>query len=187
MKKTARGMYGYLSYKKKSTVITTIILFLVPLALFIAGLVTTKTRLNVLTIVAILGMLPACQFAVNAFMYLKAKGFTKEEYDECKAHVESLLTAYDNVFTTYDATYEVPVLVVKNQLICGYLSNAKDNGKKLEEHIKTSAMKEGIQVTVNMITKKETFIKRVDAIKQEEKEASAQEQAILKLLFDISL
>ena len=68
-----KGEMNYINTQKKYEIIRTILYFSVSLILFIAGYVTTKTKLNVLTIVAILGCLPASKSAVNMIMFLKYK------------------------------------------------------------------------------------------------------------------
>lgn len=197
MKKVVRGQYGYLAYKKKSKTIFTAVLFLIPLTLFAAGIITTKTRLNALTIIAILGMLPASQYAVNTFMYLKSKGISEQDYLEFEPFQSSFNMAFENVFTTYEKTYEVPVLVVKNKMVLGYVTAGSDGATKLEEHIKTCAQKEGLSVHVTMIPKKDTFLKRLkalkdDSLKKDKLETNENEDIedvskVLKLLFEISL
>lgn len=159
MKKRKRGEYGYLSYKKKVNTVKTIVLFAIPISLFVVGLLTTNTRLNALTIVAVLGMLPASQFAVNTFMYCKSKGLSKTDYETFRNACSGFLTSYENVFTTYEKTYEVPVLIVRNCFVCAYLLGDSQNAKNLSEHIKTYANKEGYPVKVNIITKKRSIYK----------------------------
>ena len=68
--KVQKGQYGYLSYKKKFSAIVTIGMFALSLAIFIMGYVTTKTNANLLTVVAVLGCLPASKSAVSMLMFL---------------------------------------------------------------------------------------------------------------------
>ena len=57
MKRIEKGTPGYLDYKKKVEIIRTVIYFLLVAAIFTLGYVQTKTRSNLLTVVAILGCL----------------------------------------------------------------------------------------------------------------------------------
>ena len=59
MKKVQKGAPGYLDYKKKVEIIRTIVYFGIVAAVFILGYSQTGTRLTLLTVVAILGCLPA--------------------------------------------------------------------------------------------------------------------------------
>ena len=109
--KIKQGDFGYISHKKKTEILKTIVFFAIPLSLYIAGYATTKSRLNVLTIVAILGMLPASKQLVSMIMYLKAHGISEADHEAIKEAVVPLCNSYDNIFTTYEKTYEVPSVV----------------------------------------------------------------------------
>ena len=68
MKKAEKGSCGYIQYQKKKRLVVTFILFLIPLAIYATGYIQTKTRLNLFTVVAILGCLPACKSLVGLIM-----------------------------------------------------------------------------------------------------------------------
>ncbi len=55
MKKAVKGTYGYLKSKRNRVLIRTIAFFAISIAIFIAGYVTTGSRKNLLTIIAVLG------------------------------------------------------------------------------------------------------------------------------------
>lgn len=69
-----KGTRGYLRTQKNYEIIRTVLYFAISIALFIAGWVSTGSRENLLTIVAVLGCLPACKSLVEMFMYLRYKG-----------------------------------------------------------------------------------------------------------------
>lgn len=54
MKKIQKGKPGYLNYKRKVEILRTVIYFAIVLAIFALGYWQTHTRLNLLTVVAIL-------------------------------------------------------------------------------------------------------------------------------------
>lgn len=59
--KITKGMPGYIKDQKKKRILITILLFGISIAVFLTGYLTTHTRNNLLTIVAILGCLPGRQ------------------------------------------------------------------------------------------------------------------------------
>ena len=69
-----KGTSGYLRTQKNYEILRTVLYFAISLSLFIAGWVTTGSRENLLTIVAVLGCLPACKSLVEMFMFLRYKG-----------------------------------------------------------------------------------------------------------------
>ena len=77
-KKIAKGQYGYITQQKKWSTARTLILFALSLSIFIIGIISTGSKENLLTVVAVLGCLPAGRSAVNTIMFLRARGCSKE-------------------------------------------------------------------------------------------------------------
>lgn len=65
MKKTEKGMPGYLKYKRTIEIIRTIVYFGIVIAILLLGYFQTGTKLNLLTVVAIVGCLPASKALVG--------------------------------------------------------------------------------------------------------------------------
>ena len=118
-KKNPKGSYGYIKHSKKVWVIKTTIMYAVSLSLFIAGYIATKSKENMLTIVAVLGVLPATKSFVTTVLYVKAKGCSEKLHNKVKEYDQKQLIAYDLVFTAEDFTMEVPAIVVRDNAICG--------------------------------------------------------------------
>ena len=60
-KHPVKGDFGYYSYEKKRRIAIVAFLFGICLMIFFTGLIMTGTRRNLLTLVAILGVLPAAK------------------------------------------------------------------------------------------------------------------------------
>lgn len=65
MKKVTKGKAGYLAEKKKRLGLQALAEFAVVALILIIGYVITKTRLNIFTVVAIVGCLPAARVLVE--------------------------------------------------------------------------------------------------------------------------
>ena len=74
-----RGTCGYLRTQKIYEILRTVLYFAISLSLFIAGWVSTGSRENLLTIVAVLGCLPACKSLVEMFS-CKNRGTYRRSY-----------------------------------------------------------------------------------------------------------
>ena len=75
MKKTEKGMPGYLNYKRKIEIIRTLAYFGIVIAILLLGYFQTGTKLNLLTVVAIVGCLPASKALVgvlHAFLIVRS-------------------------------------------------------------------------------------------------------------------
>lgn len=109
-----RGTRGYLRTQKIYEILRTVLYFAISLSLFIAGWVSTGSRENLLTIVAVLGCLPACKSLVEMFMFLRYRGCDEQVAAKIAAHTEGLTTLYDMVFTSYEKNY-----VIYHLTVCG--------------------------------------------------------------------
>ncbi|MCR4690170.1 MAG: hypothetical protein K5739_02345 [Lachnospiraceae bacterium] len=215
MKKVNKGMYGYLEYQKKAQTFKTILFFIIPLSLFIAGLITTGTDRNLLTIIAVLGFLPASKSAVLMIMYLKSHGIDQAAHTIVESTCEKVRPAidaegdgnfyllYDFVFTTQDETYEIPAVFLYGGSLCGYIhpkqkerieqakgKKEKDVSKTLlgaKAHLESCLKKEGMQVNVKIFDDIKPFTKRLLELKEIQNAEDAPNKAIARVLYQISL
>ena len=97
----ARGTKNYIDSQKKYEIARTLLYFGLSLSLFAAGVIQTGDRVNILSIVAILGCLPASKSAVSAIMFLRFKSCSAQAAEEIERHSEGLDCLYDMVFTSY--------------------------------------------------------------------------------------
>ena len=185
--KVQKGMFGYLPYKKKQSTIITIIMFSLSIALYVAGYVTTKTNANLLTVVAILGCLPASKSAVSMIMYLKAKGCSEADEQAIENVIGSLNGYYDLYFTGYSKNFPTSHLVVTQNSIIAYSADKKIVEKEFHEHMKDILNKEHIHdITVKLFTDRAKYINRLKELNQSETDTSAR-MDMVKMLFQVSL
>ena len=100
-RKVRKGCYGYLAYQKKTSLIRTILFFALSLAIYIMGILSTGSNRNLLTIVAVLGCLPACKSAVSTIMFFRASGCSETAKKKIAAYDDILTGFYDMYFTSY--------------------------------------------------------------------------------------
>ena len=82
MQKQQKGEYGYPPYERKRVVIRTAAYFLISIAVFLLGYFSTGKKENLLTIVAVLGLLPSSKSLVSVVMYFKIPKFSEKVYQE---------------------------------------------------------------------------------------------------------
>lgn len=130
-----KGTRNYLKTQKKYEIMRTVLYFAISLSLFAAGWFATKSRLNLLTVVAVLGCLPACKSAVGMIMFLRYQGCSKDAADKIKQHSQGLSGLYDMVFTSYDKNFQVAHITVKGNTLCGYTQDNKFDEQAFYKHI----------------------------------------------------
>ena len=185
--KIQKGCFGYLSYKKKLSTIMTIGMFVLSLAIYLMGYITTKSNANLLTVVAVLGCLPASKSAVSMIMYLKAMGASKEDKIEIEDVIGTLDGYYDLYFTGYQNNFPTNHLVVTQNSIIAYSSGDKIKEKDFNGHMKDILNKERIHdITVKLFTDRDKYINRLKELNQSEANTTARKD-IVNMLFSVSL
>ncbi len=182
-----KGTKDYLKIQGRYELARTILYFAISLSLFIAGIAATGDRMNLLTIVAVLGCLPACKSAIDAFMFLRYKGCSPEHADAIEAHMEGLCGLYDRIFTSYDKNFQVAHITVKGNTLCGYTQDNAFDEQKFNSHITDILKKDGFRdVSVKIfgdINKYTTRLEQLKELDAEERNTSG----IINTLNSVSL
>lgn len=181
-----KGIYGYLNTQKKYELIRTIIYFAISISLFVGGWVHAGTKENLLTVVAVLGCLPACKSLISVIMFFRYKSMGQELYEQINKCSEGLSNVYDLVFTTYDKNYQVDHLVVKGNTICGFSVHSKFDAAKCEEHLHNVLKQDGFKdYTIKMMTDITKYTTRLEQLKK--LDGNEKETEILELMKSVSL
>lgn len=187
----SKGEYGYLESEKKYSIGRTIILFLIPLCIYLAGyFYHGRDSKNIITVIAMLGCLPACKSAVNMIMLIKTKGCSGAVRDKLTEISGEVKGYYDFYFTSYEKNYQVSHLLFKNNIICGYTESEKCNCQDGENHIRTMLKADGVkEITIKIFN---DFTNYQDALvnllqKESITDNDVQEEKVIGLLFNISL
>ncbi|MDE6015408.1 MAG: hypothetical protein K2H41_06920 [Acetatifactor sp.] len=182
-----KGTKDYLRVQGRYELARTVLYFAISLSLFIAGIVATGDRLNLLTIVAVLGCLPACKSAIDAFMFLRYKGCSPEHTDEIEAHMEGLCGLYDRIFTSYDKNFQVAHITVKGNTLCGYTQDAAFDEQTFNKHITDILKKDGFKdVSVKIFSDIHKYTARLEQLKELDTE-ERNTAGILNTLNSVSL
>ncbi|MBR6665006.1 MAG: hypothetical protein IKL22_04720 [Lachnospiraceae bacterium] len=161
-----KGTRNYINSQKKYEVIRTVIFFFIPLSLFVAGYVTTKSKMNLLTIVAVVGLLPACKSLVSVIMFLKHRSLSQENAEKIDAANHELPELFDMVFTTYDKTHIVNHMVIAGNTVCGFSEDKKFSEKDFNAHIQNVLKTDGYKnISVKIFTDINKYAERLEQLK----------------------
>ena len=164
-----KGAFGYPPYERKRVLIRTAVYFLISIAVFLLGYFSTGKKENLLTIVAVLGLLPSSKSLVSAIMYFRIPQFSEAVYQEIFKHAGEVSVIYSMYLTSYHSNFPVNCFAVRgNNLIQGIL---KQNSIK--------------NVTIKIFHEKSRFLERLTQLQA--LEHSKKESEVLALLCDISL
>lgn len=162
----AKGKKNYINSQKKYEIIRTAIYFFISLSLFAAGIASTGTRNNLLTIVAVLGCLPASKSLVSAIMYGKYKSLSEGDAETIDAAADGLTCLYDLVFTTREKTYPVLHMAVCENTIIGYMPGEKLSDADCAAHLTTCLKVDGYTgITVKIFKDIRKYTARLGQLK----------------------
>lgn len=183
-----KGSYGYINNRKKYTALRTVLFFAISAALYISGIIRTGSNKNLLTIVAVLGCLPACKSAVNFILFLRAKGCSSGLHEKLASYENVLTVFYDMYFTSYQKNYPLSHMALKGGMLCGITENASCSCSEAEKHLEKMLVQEGIKnVTVNIFSQEDKYIDRLGRLRDMQVEDHKERDGIVNLLYHISI
>lgn len=183
-----KGSYGYIRNHRAVTAIRTMLFFAVSIGLYVMGYVTTGSNRNLLTIVAVLGCLPACKSMVNFILFLKAEGCSEALKNEVCAYDEKLTVFYDMFFTSYQKNFSISHMVLKGNVLCGITENPKCSCNDAEKHLEQMLQQEGIKnVTVKIFSQNNKYIDRLSQLIELDTDEHKNRDGIIDLLYSISI
>lgn len=171
-----KGTRNYINSQKKYEIIRTLLYFGISASLFIAGYVATKTKVNYLTVIAVVGCLPACKSLIGAIMFLRYKSCSNEVSIRLDSISYDLSELYDMVFTSYDKNYNIAHMVIAGNTICGYTEDSKFDEKSFQTHISNVLKLDGHKnTTVKIFTDLDKYIDRITQLNSSEADTSNSE------------
>lgn len=162
-----KGTFGYLNAQRNFEIIKTIILYAMAIGIFLIGYLTIGTKKNLWTVFAVLAILPASKSLVGVIMFLRFKSLSKAQYDVYCNAVGNLPVLYENVITTNECAYYVPVLCCESNTLIMYCEKTKKTDiKKLTEHIVNVMNNGGHKVSVKVYDSEKDFIRRASEMNE---------------------
>jgi len=145
-----------------------------------------------LTIVAVLGCLPASKALVELIMVLPHRSISKEMAAEIELNANLLTRAYDMVFTSEKMIMPVEAIVISGNTICGYSSNAKVDMNIIANHLKQYLYANRFdKVSVKIFDNYTAFATRAEGMNNiaaiEKNDTQRYEESIRQILLNISL
>ncbi len=166
-----KGTERYLDIQKKYEAARTLLYFGISAALFIAGYFQTKSRINLLTVVAILGCLPASKSAVSAIMFLRFHSCLPEYAVQVREHSQGLAVLFDCVFTSYKKNFRVSHMAVRGNTVCGFSEDGDFPENDFYKHIGNILKLDGHkEVTVKIFVSLPKYLERLEQMKSLEEE-----------------
>lgn len=190
--KLKKGDAGYIRKHKRNAIWKTILEFGIVVCLLVLGILETETRLNLLTLVAVLGCLPASKALVEVIMIFPHHSIPKEVAEEIKEKTQALTVAYDLVLTSEKHIMPIDCIVISDNTICGYTSSRKTDVAFAAKHIKQMLYaNQYTKVSVKIFDNYAAFLSRAEGMDNiatvEKEDTSKKEESIKRVILNLSL
>lgn len=170
MKRVGKGKFGYTLSHRKWQILKMSLYIVLALAVFLLGLIVTKTTKNVLSIVAIVGALPISKEMVGVIMSFKRKPMDKKLYEQISEKAGDLEQIYELLFTTAETSYGVEAVVIEGRDVICYTIDPKCDVTKLQTHLYKMLNANDYKQNVKVFTDLKKFMDRVGDLERREKE-----------------
>lgn len=194
--KEVKNTYGYLRTQRVYELAKALLLFALAAGIYALGYISTKSNKNLLTIVAVLGCLPASRSAVNMIMVLRFKGIKDADFAKIRPHVGGCASLCDMVFTSYERNYEIHHMAFKGNSLIGFTANPDCDAKGCEKHLHALCVQNNLaDVDIRIFKELPKYINRLDQmqelpdyeISEEQKTPVPKAEVVCALLRAISL
>lgn len=190
--KVKKGTPGYIQAQKKRYFIWSVAEFAVVVALVVLGYVQTGSRMNLLTVVAVLGCLPASKMLAEFITMAPHKSIDQEKYQEIDQKAPLLTKVYDLIITSSEKVMPIDVIVISGHTVCGYTSNEKTDEGKAAKYLKELLVKHGCEkVTVKIFHEYVPFLSRAEGMNNiasiEKAEQSRIEQKMKRIILSTAM
>lgn len=188
MKHASKGEYGYIRAEKKRRLIIMLVMFAIPIAIFITGCIYSGTRNNILTVVAILGIIPAAKFAVDFIMIMSVKSAPEQAVRMTQQYGDRLNACYELTVTAYEGKIPLDCVVSSGSSVaCLCSSGDRKLIPLMEKHMEKILSSNGLwEEKVKIFTDEKHYSDRIEQMAKAQTDGKREEK-VLQVLKAISL
>lgn len=168
MKKTAKGQYGYRNYHKKmemGKVLFGAAMILVQLAA--RGFVDSSAWKNILTVMAILSVLPTANVASPLIASWRFKTPPESFHEKVSVYEGTLSILYDLIVTSKDSVMPMDAMIVHPTGVYAYCTASKLDTAKAERFFKEMFTGHKLDPNIKIILDEKAFFHRLGSLKPE--------------------
>lgn len=138
------GDYGYLSEKRTRQLLVTLAGVIAVTGIYLAGYLIWKSNANILTMFAVLLVLPSAKAFVGLFILLPHKPLSKEDMEKAEAAAPGRML-YDVILSSTENISYLPAVYCRNTTVYALVNEEKIQKGKLESYLREimAAKREG--------------------------------------------
>ncbi len=169
VERSLKGTFGYVRKQRNFEIVKTLVLYAMAFGIFFIGLFTLGTKKSLWSVFAVLALLPACKSLVGVIMLARFKSLTDGEYERYSQAAGDVPALYENILTTGERTFFVPVICIAGGCVTLYYPDKKDE-TELRDHIVHVMTNAGHNVTVKVFTDEDAFVTRAGELRKKYKD-----------------
>ncbi len=190
--KIRKGEPGYIRAQKMKFLAGTAAEFAIVIALVVLGYVQTGSRLNLFTVIAAVGCLPAAKMLVEYIAISPHHSVEPEIYKEVEEKAPLLTKVYDLVITGNEKVMPVDVFVISDHTVYGYASSERTDAAKMSSYLKEMFKNNRVEkVTVKVFHDYTAFLARAEGMNNimavDRPSGQKRENKIRQLLLTVSI
>ena len=166
MQKRQKGDAGYFRYERFRRSLLALILLLPSLLLFIIGIMRYGSNRNLLTVIAMVLLIPFGILVVSAVMVFLQKPIAAEDLRKIEAHKGDLLMAYELYVTHEKASTLLDAVAICGGEVAAYVSSKKGDASFTATYIEKALRAEGLPARVHIFTDLDAFLARLDGLNE---------------------
>ncbi len=163
-----KGTVGYIKKRKRMQILYTLVIILISLALFFIGLAVTKTTKNLMTVAAVLGVLPGAKSLVAVIILLPYKSLDTAKAESFAGFCPKGAETYaDMVFSSPEHVMHMDYLCVNGRECVGFTPDYRKTDR-IEKYFTETMRKQGVSIHMKVFAKEADFVKRLESLKDSE-------------------
>lgn len=188
-KKIQKGDYGYRkAHKKRQMIIVGLFLLAIVAQLIARQLITWAALRNLVTISAILTVLPMANLASPLVAAWKIGETSEEVHGACAPYEEKFPILYDLIITSPEHIFPMDVAVVHPSGTYFYCSDPKANTKDAEKFLNEMLVKWKLDGNAKVMTVEKNFLRRLAGLKEvTEEDDDGSAPHVVKLMKSLSM
>ena len=119
-----------------------------------------------LTVVAVVGCLPACKSMVGLLLALPQPSLSLEIYEAVAEAGEGLTMAYELYITSYEKSGYVDAIAICGNEVVGYTSQKKTDASYMETYIQKILRQNGFGVHVKIMGEFRAYLERLHSLRE---------------------
>lgn len=194
MAEKGKGSFGYLKKQAVKQGLLALGMLAICATIFLVGFFWLTQYTTILTVIAVLGMLPVAKLLVSMILFMKA------EIHSCSVHLyeeiiriadekkDKLLAGFDFFLTSYNRNFPLSAACVAKDCFIAYTPWENCDCNECKRHIEEYMKKNGISgIVVKIFSDEKKYLERFAQLCEDNTDVTENEKAMYRLLLNLSL